>query len=151
MSLESWHTSDNAKGNQTAIEQSKAIERIHDSVYGAHAGTDLPQTFSDRQLDQMAGTAYSSLERDYNSGDIKLGPTHPTHSLFQQALKAGQLDNLVNKIEEKIWGPDGFHHLDISVSDGPKSPGAVSRRVTLTHTHTGEEVSHDDISVKVRR
>jgi uncharacterized protein YecT (DUF1311 family) len=105
----------------------------------------MPLRFTDKQMESSANTVYERIADAYNSD--KPIDLHKSHNQFAEALNTGRLDELVDRVNEKIWGPDGIHHLNLIVTDGPPIANAISKRVLLERNHTGTEVSHDDVHV----
>lgn len=100
---------------------------------------------NDRQLDQAANTVYDRIAQWYDSSNGSKFDLNSSRDVFEKALKSNKLDALIQKIDEKIWSPDGIHHLNIRTEDGPPIGHAISKRVILEANHTGREISHLDL------
>ncbi len=127
------HSPQNAQAEESSL-------RLASDALGSR-----PPAINDRQLDQSASAVYDRIASWYNSGNGSKFDLNSTKDEFDKAMKAEKLDDLVNKINEKIWSPDGIHHLGLRVEDGPFIGHAINKRVILEHNHTGDEISHVDV------
>lgn len=128
------------KNFEPASEASAASNRLAEEVLS------MPNRASedDKVMENVANTVYDRIAQWYNSSDSEFS-LKDSHQHLDWAMKTGRLDELVDKINEKIWSPDGVHHLNLRVEDGPRMGHAINKRVILSHEHTGKEVSHHDV------
>ncbi len=98
---------------------------------------------SEKQLETSATAVYENLANAFNTGEpMNLSDSHDQ---FQLAFRSGKLNDLVAKVNEKIWSPDGIGHYNLEIENGKN---ADIKQVLLISNHRGELRSSDTVKME---